>query len=75
MENLRKAGAALNASVINAIKLGLGDNVSTAAAVATFDKIQYTRQARAALQEAITRGREVLSSIEVRSLIGNVKQF
>lgn len=61
LENLKKAGNQLNTSVSRAQELGLGDNASTAEAVATLDKIMYTRHARASLQAALARGREVLS--------------
>lgn len=61
LENLKKSANLLNASVSRAQELGLGDNASTAEAVATLDKIMYTRHARAALQAALARGREVLS--------------
>jgi len=61
IENLKKAGDALNVSVSHAQALGLGDNASTAEAVEALDKILYTRHARSALQEAVARGREVLS--------------
>jgi len=60
-ESLKKVGNQLNTSVSRAQDLGLGDNASTAEAVATLDKIMYTRHARAALQAAIARGRDVLS--------------
>jgi len=61
LENLQKVGKHLNATVSRAQDLGLGDNASTAEAVATLDRIMYTRHARAALQVALARGREVLA--------------
>lgn len=61
LDNLKKAGNQLNSSVSRAMDLGLGDNASTAEAVATLDKIMYTRHARAALQAALARGRGVLA--------------
>jgi len=61
LDNLKKAGSLLNASVSRAMELGLGDNASTAEAVDTLDRIMYTRHARASLQAALARGREVLS--------------
>lgn len=61
LDNLKKAGNLLNASVSRALELGLGDNASTAEAVETLDKILYTRHARASLQAALARGRAVLS--------------
>lgn len=58
--SLLGAASALNASLVQAENLGLGDNSSVAEARGAYDKILYILHARRALQDAVAKSQEVL---------------